>query len=112
MTNQSDVQAEIRAITGTALDYTGDWSALFDAAGITAGAWNGRLLAWINAQLGTSYPDLPGAQNAFAVSRGFTNWSAMGAISVGGTTDVVLIAGGLSGILLAGGASGYMKKAA
>ena len=77
MSNQSGVQAAVRAITGTTLDYNGDWSALFDADGIAAGDWNGRMLAWINQTLGTSYSGLPGAMNAFAVDQGFSSWSAM-----------------------------------
>lgn len=77
MTNQSDLQQSIRDITGTALDYNGDWSALFDLDGIAAGDWNGRLLAWINLQLGTSYAGLTEAQNAYAVENGAANWSAL-----------------------------------
>lgn len=77
MTNQSDLQQSIRDITGTSLDYNGDWSALFDLDGIPAGDWNGRLLAWINFQLGTSYTNLPEAQNAYAVENGAMNWSAL-----------------------------------
>lgn len=71
-------QQSVRDLTGTALDYNSDWSALFDDAGIAAGPWNGRLLAWINNTLGTSYAGLPAAQQAFAVSRGYANWSSMG----------------------------------
>lgn len=82
MTNQSGVQQAVRDITGTALDYNGDWSALFDQDGIPAGDWNGRLLAWINQTLGTSYTNLPGAMQAFAVEQGFRNWSSMNTFSV------------------------------
>ena len=76
--NDADKQTSIRAVTGTALDYNGDWSALFDAASITAGDFNGRQLAWLNLRLGSTYTSLPEAQNAYAVAQGFTNWSAMG----------------------------------
>jgi hypothetical protein len=72
--NHSEVQEVIRASTGTTLDYNGDWSALFDADGIDAGPWNCRLLAWINATLGTSYVELNGAKYAFAVSQGADDW--------------------------------------
>lgn len=75
---QSLRQQSVRDETGTALDYNSDWSALFDDAGIAAGPWNGRLLAWINDYLGTSYTNLPGAMQAFAVDQGFANWSGMG----------------------------------
>lgn len=77
MSNHSALQAAIRVSTGTALDYNGDWSALFDKDGIAAGSWNGRMLAWINAELLTSYTSLPEAQQAYAVAKGFTNWSSI-----------------------------------
>ena len=76
--NDADKQASIRAVTSTTLDYNGDWSALFDAASITAGDFNGRMLGWLNLRLGSTYTSLPEAQNAYAVAQGFTNWSAMG----------------------------------
>lgn len=82
MSNQSGVQAAIRASTGTAYDYNSDWSALFNASGISAGDWNGRMLAWINNSLGTSYASLPVAQQAYAVSQGFVNWSAMNTLTL------------------------------
>lgn len=44
-TNQGARQQSVRDVTGTALDYNGDFSALFDQAGIPAGDWNGRMLA-------------------------------------------------------------------
>lgn len=75
---QSDRQASVRAVTATTLDYNADWSGLFDAAGIAAGDWNGRLLAWINLKLGTSHTNVLAAMQAFAVSKGFNNWSSMG----------------------------------
>ena len=76
---QSDIQAAIRAQTGKALDYNGDWLALFDQAGIAYGDFNGRMLAYCNSRLGASYADLAQAQNAFAVSQGYSNWASMGA---------------------------------
>jgi hypothetical protein len=95
MSNQSGVQAAVRAVTGTTLDYNGDWSALFDADGIAAGDWNGRMLAWINTTLGTSYTNLPGAMHAFAVDQGFTSWSAMNTFEL--FTPADLFAGGYVG---------------
>jgi len=45
VSNQGKVQASLRAATSKALDYNGDWHAVFDAAGIEAGDCKGRLLA-------------------------------------------------------------------
>lgn len=84
MTNDGAKQATVRAATGTVLDYNGDWSALFDQAGQAKGDWNGRMLAWLNTQLGAAYSNLPGALQAFAVSQGAPNWSQLGAFTIGG----------------------------
>lgn len=75
--NQSDLQQSIRDQTGTDLTYEGDWHALFDEEGIAAGTFNNRLHAYLNAQLGVTYDDLPSAMQAYAVSLGFYNWSSM-----------------------------------
>jgi hypothetical protein len=75
---QGDRQASVRALTGTALSYEGDWQALFDQAAIPAGDFNGRLLAWINAQLSASYTNINDAMQAFATSKGAANWSSLG----------------------------------
>jgi hypothetical protein len=82
MSQQGKRQESIRAVTGKALDYNGDWHALFDAAGIPAGSVNGRMLAWINQSLGTSYPDLAGAQAAYAAAQGAQTWGGMGTFSL------------------------------
>lgn len=79
--SQGDQQASVRAVTGTAYDYNGDWHALFDGAGIAAGDFNGRLLTWINLKLGTSYNNLPGAMAAFATANGATNFGSVGTFS-------------------------------
>jgi hypothetical protein len=83
-TNDGLRQASVRAATGTALDYNGDWQALFDQAGIAAGPFDGRMLAWCNAQLSAAYTSLPSAMDAFAVSQGAPNWSSLGAFTIGG----------------------------
>ena len=83
-TNDGARQASVRAATGMALDHDGDWHALFDLAGILPGPFDGRMLAWINGQLGTIYAEINGAMAAFAASRGYPSWSAMGAFSVSG----------------------------
>lgn len=76
--SQGDVQGSVRSYTGTAYSYEGDWHALFDLASIQAGAFNGRLLAYINNDLGTSYADLNGAMAAYAASLGAPTWGGLG----------------------------------
>lgn len=81
MSQQGLRQASVRAVTGTALTYEGDWHALFDKAGIAAGDFDGRLLRWINGRLSASHTELNGAMQAFAASQGAPGWSAMGTFS-------------------------------
>ena len=83
-TNDGLRQATVRAATGTALTYDGDWDALFDQAGISAGPFNQRMLAWVNTQLSANYTDLTSALDAFAVSQGAPNWSSLGSFTIGG----------------------------
>jgi hypothetical protein len=83
MSQQGLRQASVRTSTGTSLDYNGDWHALFDAAGIAAGDWNGRFLAWVNVKLGTSYADVPGAMAALAAANSATNFSSLGSFDAG-----------------------------
>jgi hypothetical protein len=72
-------QASVRAVTGTTLDYNGDFFALFILKGITSGDFNGRMLAWLNGRAGaTVYDNLPGAMASFAAANGATNFSAVG----------------------------------
>ena len=79
MPNQSDRQASVRLITGTAFPYEGDWHALFDLAAIAAGTYEGRLLDWINLKLTpTVYTELNSAMVAFAISKGYNDWNSMG----------------------------------
>lgn len=78
-TNQGLRQLSVRAVTGTTLDYCGDFLALFAAAGISqTRGFNGGLLEWINIKLSTSYTSLPTAMNAFAINQSVTNWDALG----------------------------------
>ncbi|MGY3527295.1 hypothetical protein [Bradyrhizobium sp. USDA 4452] len=96
MSNQELRQATVRALTGTALSYEGDWHALFDGAGIASGPFNGRLLAWINAQLGTSYVELNGAMYAFAIANGTPtpdSWNGMGQFTAGGNFTPLTLTG-------------------
>lgn len=90
MSNQSTLQAAIRASTGTAHPIMGDWMALFAAAGITTGTFNERMLAWLNAQLSASHTALPVAQQAFAAEQGVADWDAVTTITLG-----VEVVGGL-----------------
>lgn len=82
MSQQSRRHQAVRDVTGSAWTYEGDWLALFDLHVVPAGDFSGRMLAWINATLGTDYPDLPGAQQAFAEDQGATNWSSLGAFTL------------------------------
>lgn len=84
MSNQGKRQESVRAVTGTAYSYEGDWHALFSAAGIPNGTFNERLLPWINAQLSTSYVEINGAMNAFALSNGVASWNELGLFTIGG----------------------------
>ena len=70
--------------------YEGDWHALFTSAGIAAGDFNGLLLAYINLKLGSSYDNLPGAMNAFAVAKSTTaalSWNELGAFVIATGTN-------------------------
>lgn len=83
MSQQGLRQASVRAITGSAETYEGDWHKLFDLEGIAAGTFNERLLRWINYQLGESFTELNGAMQAFAASRGAYDWGSLGDIEAG-----------------------------
>jgi hypothetical protein len=81
MTQQGDLQASVRAITGTAYDFNGDMMAMFDGAGIAQGSYSGRLLAWINSVLGANYAEVNGAMQAYAATLGAFNWSSLNTIN-------------------------------
>jgi hypothetical protein len=85
MTNQSDRQADARSSTSTALTYEGDSLAYFDSQSVAAGDYNGRLLAWINQALGTSYTEINGAKTALAIAGAAPTWDGLnllGAVQV------------------------------
>jgi hypothetical protein len=84
MTNQSDRQADARSSTSTTLTYEGDSLAYFDSQSVPAGDYNGRLLAWINQALGTSYTEINGAKNALAVSGGAPTWDGLALLGTAG----------------------------
>lgn len=77
-TNQDLRQASVRGATSTAYTYNEDWLALFAIAGITTGGFNDRMLAWINAKLGTAYTNVNDAMKAYAVAKSATQWDALG----------------------------------
>lgn len=81
MSNQSKRQESVRGITSTTSTYEGDWHALFDLYGISEGAFNSRLLAFLNFALSASYIELNGAMNEFAVLNGASTWNEMGTIT-------------------------------
>lgn len=82
MSNQGLRQASVRAATGTALTYEGDWHALFDAGAIAAGTFNERLLAYINASLVATHPDIAAAMQAYAVAKGAPDWDGLGTFAI------------------------------
>jgi hypothetical protein len=75
MSNQSLRQQSVRSSTSTALTHNGDWHALFDGASIPAGPFNGRMIAYLNAQTGNTTPGLVAAQAAYAASQGRGSWN-------------------------------------
>lgn len=87
-TNSEAQLAGVQAATGTSLGWTGDWGTLFDNASIAASNFDGRLLAWINVKLGSSYTNVMGAQNAYALARGYAGWSQMGLFFPSATLDL------------------------
>lgn len=78
MSQQGLRQASVRAVSGTTLNYEGDWHAMWDLQSIPTGTFNERMLLYINEYLSASYTNLPGAMQAFATSLGATNFSSLG----------------------------------
>lgn len=79
-TQQEGRMIAVRAVTGTILDYNSDFEALFDLLGIAKTDWNGRFLAWLNLETGTTYAEINGAMQNYAALNGATNWSSLGAL--------------------------------
>lgn len=75
--NQESLHDALRTRSGSVknLTFNGDWVAVFDADGISAGTFNERLLKWINFRLSASHANLAGAQAAFAASKSVTRWT-------------------------------------
>lgn len=78
MSNQGLRQASVRAVTETESTYEGDFHALFDMAEITDGAFNSRLLSWINLMLDESFTEINGAMASFATANGAPSWNELG----------------------------------
>ena len=72
------VQVSLNGATGKTGMFDKSWEQLWDHKGMPAGFWNERMLLWINARLGTSYTNLPQAQQAFAVSLDVANYNFIG----------------------------------
>jgi hypothetical protein len=107
-TAQGARQGSIRAVTGSAESYEGDWHRLFTLAGITTGStdatgqfrpatFNERMLLWINLKLSASYTNLPEAMQALATANGAYNWSGLGTFNAAVSSTV----GSPIGLLLA-----------
>jgi hypothetical protein len=67
--NQGDRQQTLRTSTGKALNYEGDWMARFDVSAIPGQTFNGRMIAFISAQLGTTFTEINGAMYAYAIAQ-------------------------------------------
>ena len=80
MSNQSNLQASVRAATSTAHPYNGDFLQEFADSGTGGTTYNEQLLAWINGELSASHTSLPAAMQAYADNAGVTNWNAVTSI--------------------------------
>lgn len=78
MSQQSLRQASIRGVTATTHTHEGDWHALFTAASIPAGDFNGRMLQWINTRLSASHTNINSAMAAFAAAESAGQFQAIG----------------------------------
>lgn len=98
-TNQGLRQAVIRASTGTALDYNGDWMAKFTADGIADGPFNQRFVAWLQTKLDSSNTNLDGLKDAYATTKGAGSWNELGTfvISIPATVHIPSTSGDWTG---------------
>lgn len=73
-------------ISGVAGSYNESMRALFAAeATIPAGtSFNGAMLLWLSARLGSTQTNLIDAQNAFAASLGVPSWDEVGTFAAAG----------------------------
>lgn len=80
--NQSDRQASFRAIGGTTGTLEEDMLAAFaaDTPAITTGTLNERFYKWLGQRGVTG--TLGERMNAFAVSKGVSNWDSLGTFTI------------------------------
>lgn len=71
-------QASVRAVTGTTGSYDGDWHALFTVRGVAAGAFEGRMISYVNGLLTQTNTNVNQAMQALADANGATNFSSLG----------------------------------
>lgn len=81
-TNQELRHISVRAQTATTGTYDEDWLALFDLDGVPSGTFDERMMMWLQDKLTTTESNLNNLMNEYAISKGFTNWSAMGLFTV------------------------------
>lgn len=72
--NQEQLQNNIQAITGTDLTYNEDWSALFDDNSIFEGAFNDRMVAYLQSVLDSSLDNLNELKALYAIRQGLDRW--------------------------------------
>ena len=104
-TNQENRQQDLRDQTSSAHNTSGDWHAYWDNQAIAAGNWTGRMLAWINSALGTSYTNVNGAMHALAIDRGEAQYHSIDDLAIAGggggpTGDAYLLETGTSDFYL------------
>lgn len=79
-TGQSGKQAALLTQLGIAnKEYEASWHAFWTTQGIAAGAFDERMLGWLNYRLApvTPYTNLPGAMQAFAERHHVYNWDSL-----------------------------------
>lgn len=78
MTNQEQLHAWLRGVTGTSGSFNDDMLAFLDGAGYTTGDYNGRLYAYLYAQTSaTGSPAMNDLMQQFAVNNGFQSWNSV-----------------------------------
>ena len=110
--NQSDRQASVRTYSGTSLNYEGDWLALFNLLGVADGDYNGRMIGFINQTLASTYPDLNGAQYAFAANSNAGSWNELGTFTLSGILTNAFTLENTSGFLMLEDGTSYLLQEA
>jgi hypothetical protein len=77
--SQGAVQTSLNGASGkSGFMFNESWMQLWDHEGVPAGMFDERMLMWINTRLGTSYTNLPQAQQALATSLDVANFDSIG----------------------------------